>query len=181
MADRATSDPATGAADDWSPEESRIDEPTIILVLSEPDRIGELSRTTDDFGFNDSTLGVTLRQIIAQGPAAGVHLIASASSVGTMKSVLGEKSIQNDFRHRIAMQMSEDDSFGYIRSSAAFKLQTDDEPRPISALLFDSQRQRSVKFKPYSIEPPNESEASAGGTFIDQVATLTAGFGKRAL
>ena len=27
------------------PEESRIDEPTIILVLSEPDRIGELSRT----------------------------------------------------------------------------------------------------------------------------------------
>ena len=154
------------------PEDARIDQSSVLLVINEPDRVAELVRPTDDFGFSDSELGNTLRAVLMQGSAVGVHVILSATGVGTIKTVISEKSILNDFRHRIGMQMSEDDSFAYVRSSAAYRLQPEDEPKPVCALLYDSQRQRSVKFKPYSIKQ-SEGFESPHGEFISQVNEAT--------
>jgi DNA segregation ATPase FtsK/SpoIIIE, S-DNA-T family len=154
------------------PEDDRIDEPSILLVLNEPDRVADLLRPSDDYGMNDSELGLQLKVILSQGSALGIHVIISSTSAGTARSVLAEKSIQNDFRHRIGMQMSEDDSFSFVRSSAAFRLQSDDEPRPVCALLYDSQKQKSIKFKPYSIIQHPEDE-SPYGTFQEQIEQLT--------
>lgn len=155
-------------------ESDRIDERTILLVISEPDRLASLLRVPDDYGAVDSERGQLLRKVITQGPSLGIHVILSSASLGVLKSVVGEKVIQSEFRHRVAMQMSEDDSFLFVRSNRASRLQIDGE-RPISALLFDNQRQAEERFKPYSIDAsPGSSSA-----LHEQVRSLVADLQRR--
>lgn len=148
-------------------EDDRIDEPTMLVVLNEPDRVAALQRVPDDWSMTDSELGIQLKSLVTQGPSVGVHVVVAATSLGVAKSVLAERSIQHDFVTHVAMQMSEDDSFVFVRSSAASKLQLDGD-RPVAALLFNNRRQESIKFKPYSIVPAEESDGGYG-TLLDQI------------
>jgi S-DNA-T family DNA segregation ATPase FtsK/SpoIIIE len=109
-----------------------------------------MRRVPDDYGFEDSPAGRDLQLLLDRGPALGVHVIASFTTVGTAVSVVGPKRLQAAFRHKVAMQMSEDDSFVMVRSPKATKLQPDG-PRPVAALLFDAQSDQALKFKPYTI------------------------------
>lgn len=154
-------------------EIEQADEPTYLLCLNEPDRIAALHRVSDDFGFSDSELGTVLETILTQGPGLGVHVVASFSGLGVVSSVMGVKSIQNRFAHRIALQMSEDDSFAFVRSSHASKLQPDGE-RPVAALLFNNHRQDSVRFKPYSLRSQGggNRDGPARGSLLDQIAHI---------
>lgn len=155
-------------------EAERQSQPSLLIVLNEPDRLGGLQRVADEFGYVDSELGLGLRSVIAQGPAVGVHLVIGCSSLGVASSVVGEKVIQNEIRHRVGMQMSEDDAFVVVRSNQASKLQQEGE-RPIAALVFDNQRQQAVKFKPFSIELPLDAgtEGVSATPFDQQVAEVT--------
>lgn len=127
-------------------------EPALVIVLHEADRVGPLMRVPDDYGTSESATGKVLRYVLTGGARVGVHLILACSSPGGLRMILDDKFVQQEVRHRIAMQMSEDDSFGYVRSSAASKLQLAG-PTPVCALAFDSHLTESVKFKPYSLEP----------------------------
>lgn len=159
------------------PEAARHDQPTLLLVLNEPERISALQRNSDEFGYTDSELGQILRGVIAQGPAVGVHLVMGFPSLGVATSVIAERVVLNEIRHRVAMQMSEDDAFVVVRSNQASKLQVAGE-RPIAALLFDNQQQRSIKFKPYSIERPLDATEDTA-SFDQQVEAVTSSLARR--
>ena len=134
-----------------------------MLVLAQPDRVVALQRVPDAFGRTDSELGTCLRQILALGSSLGIHVIMAATSLGVLRSVLTDKVIQTEIRHRVVLQMPEDDSFVLVRSAQAARLQSDGQ-RPIAALVFDSHQQSAVRFKPYCL-------TSGDDTGIGQVDT----------
>ena len=148
-------------------EGDRQQEPPVLVVLSEPDRSESMRRIPDDYGFEDSPAGRDLQLLLDRGPAVGVHVIASFTTVGTAVSVIGPKRLQSAFRHKVAMQMSEDDSFVMVRSPKATRLQPDG-PRPVAGLLFDAQSDQALKFKPYTIIDQGSPTAGADGAPDDE-------------
>jgi DNA segregation ATPase FtsK/SpoIIIE, S-DNA-T family len=149
------------------------EEPTILLVLNEPDRVTSLQRTPDDIGRSESLVGAQLGHVLALGPSLGIHVLLAASSVGLLRSVLADRVVQAEFRHRVVLQMPEDDSFGLVRSAAAARLQAEG-PRPIAALVYDHQQQRATRFKPYCLwsEADGTSPSNGDSTLLRQVTTV---------
>lgn len=155
-------------------ETDLLAEPSILLVLSQPDRVVAMQRVTDDFGRTDSLLGTSLRQVLAAGPSLGIHTVIGVTSLGVLRSVMADKVVQNDIRHRVVLQMPEDDSFLLVRSAKASRLQIDGD-RPVAALVFDSHRQSAVRFKPYCLLAEHEP-TSVGNQpqipLVDQIAAV---------
>jgi S-DNA-T family DNA segregation ATPase FtsK/SpoIIIE len=132
-------------------EEERLAQPTIVAFLSELENIDAFRRRADQLVFTESPAGELLRKVYLEGGPFGVHLILSSESVGALLAVLDEKRGLVNFRHRVALQMSEDDSFRYVRSRKASQLQTAANQRPVVGLYVDTERDSSLRFKPYSI------------------------------
>jgi S-DNA-T family DNA segregation ATPase FtsK/SpoIIIE len=125
--------------------------PAILCILTELDRIDEIRRPSDSYGMAGSPLGDKLQRLCIEGPAVGVHIILSFSGVRPMTHVIDERRTLPNFRHRIATQISEDESLTLVRSRKASQLQLDG-PTPISGLYMDVENDSAVKFKPYTIE-----------------------------
>ena len=160
-------------------EAALADEPSILLVLAQPDRVVALQRVPDAFGRTESELGARLRQILALGSSLGIHVIITATSLGVLRSVLTDKVIQTEIRHRVVLQMPEDDSFVLVRSALAARLQSDG-PRPIAALAFDSHQQSAVRFKPYCLASGDDTGIrSAGADLVDQIVGIARQLGGR--
>lgn len=67
-----------------------------------------------------------------------------------MAAVVDMRSGLLHFRHRVASQMSEDASHGFVRSRLAAQLQKEG-PMPVCALYFDVESDQAIRFKPYTI------------------------------
>lgn len=131
-------------------ENRQADLPSVIFVLSEAERVQALQRIDGDYGPENSVIGQQLESLLEKGPSVGIHVLAAFSTLGAAKTVLDERKIQLLFRHKIAMQMSEDDSFDFVRNPGAAKLQ-EAGPKPIMALFSDSQANRQEIFSPYAL------------------------------
>jgi S-DNA-T family DNA segregation ATPase FtsK/SpoIIIE len=150
-------------------KESRRQKPTTVLfVLIDSDRVTPLQHTKDDYGEADSLLSKSLQGILEKGPSVGVHVITSFASMSNAKAVMSEKIIQSAFKHKIATQMSDNDSFSYINSQKASKLQQDG-PKPINALLIDNQQEHYTEFRPYTIARSSNSDSVDSGSIIDHL------------
>lgn len=132
-------------------EDDLISLPSIFLILTDIDRVDDLIRKVSEFGKTTPPLGEKIKKILMTGPSLGIHIIASFSDIGTMKAIFDERRDLEHFRHRIALEMSEDDSFTFVRNRAASQLQLDG-PLPISSLYVDIQKNILTRFKPYSTE-----------------------------
>ena len=161
-------------------EDARAASKTLLIILSEPDRVPGLLRLNDDYGSIDSDLGRSLRQLLTRGSAVGIHVVLSVGSLGLLRTVLADKQVHDDIRHRVVLQLPEDDSFVLVRSSEATRLQADGD-RPLAALAFDTHRQQAVRFKPYSLTAPSDRRNESGehGDFTSQITTVTEQLGKR--
>ena len=140
-------------------DDERIAKPSIFAVMTELDQVDELRRKADDYGsMVDSPLGEKLRRLYIEGSRLGIHIILSFSGLKAMLNVIDERRDLINFRHRVALQMGEDDSFTFVRNRTASRLQLDGN-KPISGLYLDVESDRAVRFKPYSTEstiPLNE-------------------------
>ncbi|HEY1015525.1 MAG TPA: FtsK/SpoIIIE domain-containing protein, partial [Herpetosiphonaceae bacterium] len=133
---------------------------SIYLILSDIDRIDALRRQADAYGMTESPAGEQLRRLYAEGAPVGIHLILSAGGARALAAVIDEKRGLPHFQHRVALQLSEDDSFAFVRSRRAALLQSDG-PQPVCALYVDLSRDQPTRFKPYSIETdPDSPEGS---------------------
>ena len=132
-------------------DDERINQPSIFTIMTELDRVDEIRRQADAYGTIDSPLGEKLRRLCIEGPRLGIHVILSFAGLRAMLNVLDERLDLANFRHRIALQMSEDDSFTFVRNRNASRLQLDGS-KPISGLYLDVESDRAVRFKPYSTE-----------------------------
>lgn len=133
-------------------EQDLTKQPSIFVTLTELDRIEALRRKPGSYGLSDSPMGEKLARLYTESAPLGIHMILSFSGVGPMANVIDERRGLLNFRHRVALQMSEDDSHRLVRSRKAAILQSDG-PVPVCALYLDVENDRSVRFKPYSTEP----------------------------
>lgn len=136
-------------------EAELINQASIVVVLTELDRIDNIRRPADSFYGEESELGQKLKVLYQEGATKGIHLILSFAGVNAMTKVIDSKRGLPHFRHRIALQMSEDDAFTYGRDRQASRLQQEGAI-PVRALYRDMESDRSTVFKPYSTdsEPP---------------------------
>ncbi len=139
-------------------DDERISKPSIFVVMTELDQVDEIRRQPDAYGMTDSPLGEKLRRLCVEGSRLGIHIILNFSGLRAMFDVIDERRDLVNFRHRVALQMSEDDSFTFVRNRIASRLKIPDNPL-VSALYLDVQSGSAVRFKPYSTEatiPLNE-------------------------
>jgi S-DNA-T family DNA segregation ATPase FtsK/SpoIIIE len=144
-------------------EEEMMESPSLFVIMTELDGIEAIRRKVDSFGgMTDSGLGEKLRRLCLEGSPLGIHLILSFPGVRSMSNVIDERRGILNFSHRIALQMSEDESHTFARSRKASQLQIEG-PVPVCALYVDVQNDLSIRFKPYSSDP----------TIVEQNESLT--------
>lgn len=141
-------------------EEQLLQYPSIFVVMTELDRVDRLRRIPDAYGLTASPAGEKLRILLSQGPAVGIHLLLSFSGVRSMINVIDERSVLPHFRHRVALQMSEDESYTFVRSRKAAQLQLEG-PTPISALYLNLEHEKATRFKPYTTEKGEGEQQSS--------------------
>lgn len=132
------------------PEEELVGQPSLFVTMTELDGIESLRRKPDTYGASvTSPAGEKLRRLYIEGPPLGIHMILSFAGVRPMVNVIDERRGLVNFRHRVALQMSEDDSHTLTRGRRASQLQLEG-PTPVCALYLDVENDASVRFKPYS-------------------------------
>lgn len=153
-------------------EATILNQPSIFILLTESDRIEMLKRRADSYGMAaDSEMGKKLIRLCSEGPSVGIHCMLSFTGVRVMASVIDEKRHLGHFRHRVALQMSEDESFNFVRSRQAALLQRDGA-LPISALYVDMENDRAIKLKAYTTDNNNaqtENDLKAQLKVIGQI------------
>lgn len=131
-------------------QDERMDLKQIVLMVTEPEEIEALNLVMDKNGFkSESELGKTLEYIYTNGTAAGIHVILSSSGVIPLLNVLQKKQLPH-FRHRVSLQISEQESFDLFGGRTASQLQMQGD-EPVIAFYKDINGSTQVKFKPYSV------------------------------
>jgi DNA segregation ATPase FtsK/SpoIIIE, S-DNA-T family len=157
-------------------EEDMAHTSSIFAIMTELDGIEAIRRKGDSYGgMADSPLGEKLRRLYLEGSPLGIHLILSFAGVRPMANVIDERRGIINFRHRVALQMSEDESHTFARSRKASQLQVEG-PTPICALYVDLENDKSVRFKPYSSDA---STVAQNESLIDQLRIIGQGLTER--
>ena len=131
-------------------QDERMDLKTIVIILTEPEEIEDLNLVSDRMGFKmDSEMGKELEQVYSTGTPTGIHLVISSSGVMPLMNVIQKKQLQY-FRHRVTLQISEQESFDLLGVRDGSRLQIHGE-EPVMALYKDNNGNAQVKFKPYSV------------------------------
>lgn len=150
-------------------EETILHEPSIFIVMTELDGVETLRRKADSYGgMAESPAGEKLRRLYLEGAPLGVHLVLSFSGVRPMANVIDERRGLINFRHRVALQMSEDESHTFARSRKASQLQVEG-PTPVCALYIDLENDKAVRFKPYSSD---SATLTQGESFVEQLKAI---------
>jgi S-DNA-T family DNA segregation ATPase FtsK/SpoIIIE len=122
-------------------------EKSVIVVVTEPDRVQALQRQGVGLSSVDSPAGAKLRKIYQEGPLLGMHVVISAGSAAGLWQVIDRRTVEL-FRHRICLQIDEKASYDLLGSARAANLNRD-HPKPVRALVYDQQRNAESVFKPY--------------------------------
>jgi len=130
-------------------EEEMLAEPSIFVVINEAQRVKELAKQDNAHGMkvHADESGAHFATLLEHGSEYGIHLILSFDNVRSVTKAFDRNDIES-FRHKIALQMSEEDSFRLLKTRDAARLQADGK-KPIYALHIDQMQNRPTKFKPY--------------------------------
>jgi hypothetical protein len=125
----------------------------IYLILFALQRLRDLRREEDDFGFMKKdgageTPAQQLSTLLREGPALGMHTILWCDSLNNLQRTLDRASMR-EVGMRIVFQMGVGDSSNLIDTPAASKLGMH------RALFFSEEDGRLEKFRPYGV-PPEE-------------------------
>jgi S-DNA-T family DNA segregation ATPase FtsK/SpoIIIE len=122
-------------------------EKSILVFLTEPDRVQSLQRQGVGLAATDSPAGSKLKKIYHEGPLLGIHVVIGAGGAANLWQVIDRRVVEL-FRYRVCLQIDEKSSYDLLGSGKAANLNRN-EPRPIRALLYDQVRHTEVIFKPY--------------------------------
>ena len=151
------------------PEESILSQPSIYIVINEAQRAPELQKQSGRYGVKEhGDVGEIITELLEDGSEYGIHLIFSFDNVRSINKAFDRSDIDL-FKHKIALQMSEDDSFALIKTRHAALLQHSVKI-PVYALYANQSQSQPVKFKPYCFNGNEEQsvELTAIANYIDQ-------------
>jgi hypothetical protein len=129
-------------------------EATVFLAIAGLQRFRQFRQSEDSFSFSlDDDPGsggapgkpdAQLRDLLRDGPAVGIHLLAACDRAASLEQVFDRRSLR-EFDHRVMFQMSANDSAQLIDSSDANDL------GPHRALLYREDRGTVSRFRPYGL------------------------------
>lgn len=122
-------------------------EKSVIIMVTEPDRVQALQRQGAGLSAVDSPAGAKLRKLYQEGPLLGMHMVISAGGAASLWQVLDRRMVEI-FRHRVCLQIDERASYDLLGNAKAANLNRD-QPKPVRALVHDQQRNAETVFKPY--------------------------------
>ena len=133
-------------------KEADVEGPPIYLVLYGLQRLRDLRRAEDDYGFGRRDEAVSPSQqfasVLREGAALGLHTLAWCDTLNNLQRILDRQGLR-EFALRVAFQMSVADSSNLIDSPLASKL-------GVHRALFTSEETGILeKFRPYG--PPTEA------------------------
>lgn len=130
-------------------------EPSLIVLMTELDRVEGLRRRIGGAGLATGERSLRLARLANEGASLGLHLVLSFESLRALSSVMDERRVLAQFRHRVALPMCEDDSHVFVRGRGAARLRPVGD-RPTLALYADALTDRAVRFVPFSsAQDPN--------------------------
>ena len=145
-----------------SRDEAGGDPPARVFILIHGLQRFKKLRYEEDFSFSldddddgDSKPGTALNNIIMEGAAAGIHVIASCDTLNNVNRSLNRKAI-TEFEMRVIFQMSANDSAALIDSPKGGDLGLH------RALLYNEQEGRLETFRPYALPEGGWLEEAAG-------------------
>ena len=115
----------------------------VFLVIEEPNRIRQLCR--DDEG-GKTPLGEKLDEICSRGSQYGIHVVLSFVALEYVRRLFNR---YDRFHHKIATEMPDMDSIGFIGTKDASRLQGDYVP-PVG--FYSGPEIKKLKFKAYSFD-----------------------------
>ncbi|MGD1957392.1 MAG: FtsK/SpoIIIE domain-containing protein [Fulvivirga sp.] len=131
-------------------EDDRLKFGNIYLCIADPDKLEALCQIPNKYGnMEDSKLGLNLQEIYIKGPSVGIFTILAVESVMSFFNIISKRNLDY-FRHRVALQMSEDDSFTFVKRREASKLQLEWK-KPICGFYLDVSNNRHSTFKSYCL------------------------------
>ncbi|GAB6041855.1 FtsK/SpoIIIE domain-containing protein [Endothiovibrio diazotrophicus] len=135
------------------PEHELIDQPTLFMVLTDADSWQALNKVAGQYGTQQlSPAGEKLSRLCSEGPVRGIHLITTVGSATMIDHLFDRGKFEQTFKHRIALQMSEDDSFFFLKGRDASTLQAKGSS-PLVASYVDLLGGKKARFKPYVSNP----------------------------
>ena len=125
---------------------------TILVFVNGLQRYRELRKTEESFSFSmddaetpkPQAADKALAELIKEGPAFGIHVIAWIDTVAALDRTF-DRAMLREFDHRILFQMSAADSAHLIDSPAANKLGVH------RAIYFSEEQGIIEKFRPYGV------------------------------
>ncbi|CAH0524890.1 FtsK/SpoIIIE domain-containing protein [Vibrio hippocampi] len=147
-------------------EEEMMNLPSIFVVINDAQRVKELAKKENSYGMrnHDDEGGQIINTLLEVGSEYGIHLLLNFDSVLSVTKAFDRNDI-DQFRHKVALQMSEEDSFRLLKSRDAAKLQMDGK-KPIYALYTDQMQNRPNKFMPYC--HTDEAELERNLSYLSQ-------------
>jgi hypothetical protein len=122
----------------------------IYLILHGLQRMRDLRRAEDDFGFSRGDAPLTppqqLGNVLREGPSLGVHTLLWCDTFTNLQRSLDRAGLR-EVGLRVVLQMGVADSSNLIESPAASKLGMH------RALFFSEEDGRLEKFRPYGVPP----------------------------
>lgn len=129
-------------------EERMLEEPSIYVVFNDAQRLNDIQKPEVGLGSKSrSDANKLLTDLLEHGGEFGIHLITTFDTMRSVNKVFERREIEG-FRHKIALQMSEEDSFSLMKTRRAARLQLSGKT-PIYALYLDQMQNRPLVFKPY--------------------------------
>jgi len=127
--------------------------PRTFVIIHGLQRFKKL-RYEEDFGFasdeseSSANPGTVLNDLITEGPAYGIHVIATIDTLNNVNRAISRKA-QTEFEMRILFQMSANDSASLIDSPKAGNLGLH------RAIFYNEQEGHMETFRPYALPDAN--------------------------
>jgi DNA segregation ATPase FtsK/SpoIIIE, S-DNA-T family len=146
---------------------------SVLVVLSEPDRMYALHSAADRFSTPTSGPAASLRRILTRGPQAGVHLVVTASGMAAFHTTFVARREERYFSHRVVQQMSEQDSLALFDATLASRIGEASE-HPNCMLMLDQMlgNRSGVLVNAYAVNIEPEADQSLAA-FAERLAALS--------
>jgi S-DNA-T family DNA segregation ATPase FtsK/SpoIIIE len=135
--------------------------PGVLAVLIDPERMPALRRVGDPLTAR-APRSDALRRLLADGPGCGLHVAVVAGGWLAFTQAFGKRQELPLFAHRVATQMSKDDSYDFLGDGEGSQLRADGGQLE-AALYLNMTTNERRKFRPYApLESPDELARLAG-------------------
>jgi len=158
------------------PDANRLDEPTLIIAITEPERVDSV-RPLDPYapssGSQTAGASEAFQLILQEGSSVGVHLVLSTAGLSALKTICDVDRVLPFFRTRLILQLTDDEAYKFDANRRLTQLQAGG-PVPVYAIIQNTDEPIKPRFKPYFARTVDGDKADGGPGVLDDLDAVAA-------